>query len=57
MIRNFRKPLIVAAPKILLRHPDCVSTLSEMADGTSFQPVLSDNISKVNSVLFVFPLR
>ncbi|UJR09540.1 hypothetical protein I4U23_013777 [Adineta vaga] len=27
MIRNFRKPLIVAGPKILLRHPDCVSTL------------------------------
>ncbi|CAF3579917.1 unnamed protein product [Rotaria socialis] len=46
MIRNFRKPLIVAGPKILLRHPDCVSTLTDMADGTSFLPVLSDTMSK-----------
>jgi len=46
MIRNFRKPLIVAGPKILLRHPECVSTLDDMADGTYFLPVLSDNISK-----------
>ncbi len=47
MIRNFRKPLIIASPKLLLRHPDCVSSLVDMADGTSFSPVLSDNISKV----------
>jgi probable 2-oxoglutarate dehydrogenase E1 component DHKTD1 len=48
MIRNFRKPLIVAGPKILLRHPDCISSLTEMADGTYFLPVLSDDTSKVN---------
>ena len=47
MIRNFRKPLIVAGPKILLRHPDCVSSLTEMSDGTHFLPVLTDNIAKV----------
>jgi probable 2-oxoglutarate dehydrogenase E1 component DHKTD1 len=47
MIRNFRKPLIVAAPKILLRHPDCISSLADMTDGTSFLPVLSDNSLKV----------
>ncbi|CAF1667506.1 unnamed protein product, partial [Adineta ricciae] len=46
MIRNFRKPLIVAGPKILLRHPDCVSSLAEMSDSTHFLPVLTDNISK-----------
>ena len=53
MIRNFRKPLIVAGPKILLRHSDCVSTLAEMADGTHFLPVLSDNLSKVAAPAFL----
>ena len=51
MIRNFRKPLIVAGPKILLRHSECVSTLADLADGTYFQPVLTDNLSKVLSPL------
>jgi len=36
-----RKPLIVMAPKSLLRSPRAVSTLDELADG-SFQPVLDD---------------
>jgi len=36
-----RKPLIVMAPKSLLRHPQCVSSLEEMASG-SFQTVLDD---------------
>ena len=42
MIRNFRKPLIVIAPKGMLRHPSCVSSLHEMAPGTTFIPVLED---------------
>ena len=42
MVRNFRKPLIVMSPKMLLRHPSCVSALSEMASGSSFSPVLPD---------------
>ncbi|CAF1101142.1 unnamed protein product [Didymodactylos carnosus] len=56
MIRNYRKPLIVAAPKLLLRHPECISSLKEMDEGTSFQRVLGDNqvaADKVNRVLFV----
>ncbi len=52
MLRNFRKPLIVAGPKILLRHPDCVSSLTDMADGTHFLPVLDDNISKVYLIFY-----
>ena len=36
-----RKPLIVFTPKSLLRAPQCVSTLSELADG-KFQPVIGD---------------
>uniref|UniRef100_A0A182JSU8 Transketolase-like pyrimidine-binding domain-containing protein n=1 Tax=Anopheles christyi TaxID=43041 RepID=A0A182JSU8_9DIPT len=42
MIRNFRKPLVVVAPKTLLRLSDCVSPHSAFAPGTHFQPVLSD---------------
>ena len=35
--RDFRKPLIVAAPKNLLRHKRCVSTLEDMGPGTTFR--------------------
>ncbi|MGD9650330.1 MAG: 2-oxoglutarate dehydrogenase E1 component, partial [Dongiaceae bacterium] len=42
MKRDFRKPLIIATPKSLLRHKLCVSKLSDMAEGTSFQPVLTE---------------
>ncbi|KAJ3228002.1 hypothetical protein HDU81_006369 [Chytriomyces hyalinus] len=45
MVRNYRRPLIIAGPKTLLRHPSVVSNLSEMGPGTSFQPVLSDGPS------------
>jgi 2-oxoglutarate dehydrogenase E1 component len=41
MHRRFRKPLIVMAPKSLLRHPRAVSTLDELAGGT-FRLVLDD---------------
>ncbi|MEQ8193919.1 MAG: 2-oxoglutarate dehydrogenase E1 component, partial [Rhodospirillales bacterium] len=36
MRRNFRKPLIVMAPKSLLRHKLVVSKLGEMGPGTQF---------------------
>ncbi len=35
------KPLVVFTPKSLLRHPRCVSTLGDLAEG-GFQPVLDD---------------
>jgi 2-oxoglutarate dehydrogenase E1 component len=38
--RDFRKPLIVMTPKSLLRHRRCVSTLDEMAPGSSFHRVM-----------------
>ncbi|XP_072291457.1 2-oxoadipate dehydrogenase complex component E1 [Eucyclogobius newberryi] len=50
MIRNFRKPLIVVGPKILLRFSGAVSSLSEMAPGTSFKPVLGDTTVTAESV-------
>jgi 2-oxoglutarate dehydrogenase E1 component len=35
------KPLVIFTPKSLLRHPRCVSTLQELAEGR-FEPVLDD---------------
>ena len=52
--RNFRKPLVVFSPKMILRHPDAVSTLDEMAKGR-FQEVIDDpsgNVTKVDTVVF-----
>jgi 2-oxoglutarate dehydrogenase E1 component len=41
MIRPLRRPLIVMAPKSLLRHKLATSRLEELAEG-SFRPVLGD---------------
>ncbi len=40
--RNFRKPLIVATPKSLLRAPEAASKLADMGPGTSFHRVLDE---------------
>ncbi|CAM2098654.1 unnamed protein product [Caretta caretta] len=50
MIRNFRKPLIVASPKMLLRFPGAVSDFQEMAPGTTFKPVIGDLSVDPNSI-------
>uniref|UniRef100_UPI0037E750CE 2-oxoadipate dehydrogenase complex component E1 n=1 Tax=Semicossyphus pulcher TaxID=241346 RepID=UPI0037E750CE len=50
MIRNFRKPLIVVGPKTLLRFSGAVSSLAELAPGTSFRPVLGDSSATAESV-------
>ncbi|WP_442755046.1 2-oxoglutarate dehydrogenase E1 component [Methylocystis sp. JAN1] len=41
--RNMRKPLILMAPKSLLRHKRCVSRLGEMGMASSFQRILLDD--------------
>lgn len=54
MIRNHRKPLIVIAPKTLLRLSSAVSNLSEFQENTWFRPVLGDehcDPSKVKKVI------
>jgi 2-oxoglutarate dehydrogenase E1 component len=40
--REFRKPLIVAAPKALLKLKACSSTLEDMGPGTKFKRVIPD---------------
>jgi 2-oxoglutarate dehydrogenase E1 component len=41
--REIRKPLILMAPKSLLRHKRAVSRLDELSDGTSFHRLLWDD--------------
>lgn len=49
MKRDFRKPLVVFSPKMLLRHPRATSSLDEMAKGR-FQEVIDDPKAKVANV-------
>ena len=39
--RNFRKPLIVFTPKSLLRHPKCITSISELSKG-QFKAIIDD---------------
>ncbi len=45
--REFRKPLIVASPKKLLRHKLCISTLGDMGPGTLFQRVIIESNERI----------
>ena len=52
--RDIRKPLIVFTPKSLLRHPECISCLTELTSG-GFQEVMEDPevvAEKVTKVVF-----
>jgi len=42
-IRRLRRPLVIMSPKWLLRHPQAVSGLNELASG-SFQSVIDDSL-------------
>ncbi|CAH0723581.1 unnamed protein product, partial [Brenthis ino] len=56
IVRNYRRPLVVASPKILLRMADAVSPLSDFTPGTHFKPVIGDAIAdplKVKRVILV----
>jgi probable 2-oxoglutarate dehydrogenase E1 component DHKTD1 len=55
ILRTFRKPLIVVAPKTLLRMSDATSPHSELQPGTHFRGVLGDplaNPKNVKKVIF-----
>lgn len=52
--RSFRKPLVVFTPKSLLRHPECVSPLSDLSSG-GFREVIDDEDAdpkKVKRLIF-----
>ncbi len=44
--RSFRKPLILMTPKSLLRHKKAVSTMADLAEGSSFHRVLHDTAQR-----------
>ena len=46
MLRNYRKPLILAAPKIGLKLPAAVSKLTEFSEGTKFNPIYTNVYGK-----------
>jgi 2-oxoglutarate dehydrogenase E1 component len=48
--RKIRKPLIVMTPKSLLRHPEVVSALEELAEGR-FQKVIPERVKGARKVL------
>lgn len=55
VVRNFRKPLVVVAPKTILRLPAATSTLEDMLPGKTFLPVIGDKKvkgDKVKNVIF-----
>ena len=43
LARPFRKPLVVMSPKSLLRHPSCVSNISDIESGNSFKELIDDS--------------
>jgi 2-oxoglutarate dehydrogenase E1 component len=54
MHRPFRKPLVIFTPKSLLRHPRCISSLSEFTNG-GFREVIDDpsaDPGKIRKVVF-----
>lgn len=54
MLRNFRKPLIIVAPKILLRHIAATSPITDMESQTKFQSVIGIFTTIKNKRLLLF---
>ncbi|XP_075976075.1 putative 2-oxoadipate dehydrogenase complex component E1 homolog [Anticarsia gemmatalis] len=56
VVRNYRKPLVVVAPKILLRLADAASPISDFTPNTYFKNVIGDHLAdplKVKRVILV----
>lgn len=50
MLRNYRKPLILATPKIGLKHPAAVSSISAFLPGTTFNPIYANTFGEGKTV-------
>ena len=49
MMRKFRKPLVIMAPKSLLRHKEAVSSWEELEQG-AFNEILDEEIEDANAI-------
>ena len=49
IMRKFRKPLVIMAPKSLLRHKEAVSSWEELEQG-AFNEILDDEIEDANAI-------
>jgi probable 2-oxoglutarate dehydrogenase E1 component DHKTD1 len=49
MLRDYRKPLIIAAPKVGLKHPKAYSNIADFAHGNVFKPTLTREFGELNS--------
>ncbi len=55
MKRDFRKPLVIAGPKGLLRNNKCVSKMEDMAPGSKFQKIWKyRNVDSIDQCEAVF---
>jgi 2-oxoglutarate dehydrogenase E1 component len=52
--RDFRKPLVVFSPKSLLRHPLCVSPLTDFTEGKFKEVIDDENVKATNVKRVVF---
>jgi len=54
MLRDFRKPVVLAAPKIGLKHPKAVSSIDELGEGSKFEPILVSDFGdkSIDTVFF-----
>jgi len=50
MLRDYRKPLVLATPKIGLKHPKAVSQVSEFAEETRFLPTIAMDYHDVSNI-------
>jgi 2-oxoglutarate dehydrogenase complex dehydrogenase (E1) component-like enzyme len=55
MKRDFRKPLVIAGPKGLLRNNKCISKFEDMGPGTKFERIWEyrnvDKISECETII------
>lgn len=51
--KKFRKPLVIFTPKALLRHPKCVSSITDLSEG-QFEEILDDPEASKKTKKLVF---